>query len=440
MISLLIYRFLLLLLLPLVLIFLLIRSKNNKAYRARLFERLGYVPKPAKQGGIIVHAASVGEVIALKNFIDKLILAYPTLPITITSFTPTGSAQIIKFFGSRVQHSYLPLDIFPCTAFFLQRLKPKIIVFMETELWPNLISQCSSKGIKLLLINGRLSRKSLTSYKKITPLITPCLNRFDKILTQSQENLTHFLQLGAQSERCANSGNLKFDISVNEQVIKKKAELAKLLFANDEKPNRTILLVASTHQGDEKIALAAFKELLIQYPQLLLVLVPRHPERFDEVAKLCLEQSFSLARRSDNTTVANEQVWLLDSLGELMAAFALSDIVTMGGSFSEIGGHNPLEPALFNKPVIVGHNMSNFNEIMQQLRQEEAIIELTDDSSTNEPESSSARQLANVVDKLLQQPKQQKDLGYKAQKVVLENQGASDKTLVQVQELLGEIN
>ena len=220
----------------------------------------------------------------------------------------------------------------------------------------------------------------------------------------------------------------------------KKAELGYLLFTNDEKPNRTILLIASTHQGDEEIALTAFKTLLIQYPQLLLVLVPRHPERFDEVANLCLEQRLSLARRSDNTRVTNEQVWLLDSLGELMAAFALSDIVTMGGSFSKIGGHNPLEPALFNKPVIVGHNMSNFNEIMQQLRQKEAIIELTESFPASAPESSSAMQLTSAVYKLLQQPRQQECLGNNAHKVVLENQGASDKTLAQVQALLGEIN
>lgn len=434
MISLLIYRFVLLLLLPLVLIFLLARSKNNKAYRERLFERLGYFPKPANQGGIVVHAASVGEVIALKSFVEKLIQAYPHLPITVTTFTPTGSAQVNKLFGDRVQHGYLPLDIFPCTALFLQRLKPKMMILMETELWPSLIAQCEGKGIKLLLINGRLSQGSLRSYSKLHRLIKPCLNRFDKILTQSEENLGNFLQLGAEPSRCINSGNLKFDISVNTQVIDKKAELAKLLFADNSQTNRTILLVASTHEGDEVIALSAFKTLLSQYPQLLLILVPRHPERFEQVAKLCLEQNFSLARRSSNTVVSNEKIWLLDSLGELMAAFALSDIVTMGGSFSEVGGHNPLEPALFNKPIIVGHNMSNFNEIMQQLRQENAIIEL----SANSPENSSAAQLADEVGKLLQQPEQQQALGDNAQKVVLANQGASDKTLAQVQQLLGE--
>jgi len=439
MISLLIYRFLLLLLLPLVLIFLLIRSKNNKAYRERLLERLGYFPKSVKQGGIIVHAASVGEVIALKSFIEKLIKAYPHLPITVTTFTPTGSAQVKKLFGNKVQHGYLPLDIFPCTALFLKRLKPKMMIFMETELWPSLIAQCANKNIKLLLVNGRLSKKSLRSYSKLHRLISPCLNRFDKILTQSQENLGNFLQLGAEPSHCINSGNLKFDISINAQVTDKKAELTKLLFTDSHQTKRTVLLVASTHNGDEEIALTAFKALLTQYPQLLLILVPRHPERFEQVAKLCLERNFSLARRSQNTIVSNEQVWLLDSLGELMAAFALSDIVTMGGSFSEVGGHNPLEPALFNKPVIVGHNMSNFNEIMQQLRSESAIVELSEDSSTSTLDNSSASQLAKEVSKLLQQPEQQQVLGDNAEKVVLANQGASDKSLAQVQELLGEI-
>ena len=426
------YRVFLLLLTPIVLLALLIRSFNHPEYRQRLFERLGFFPKPYKRGGIVVHAASVGEVIALKSFIEKLLVNYPDLPITITSFTPTGSAQITKLFGDRVQHGYLPLDIFPCTTLFLHRLKPKMMIFMETELWPNLISQCARQQVKLLLINGRLSKKSLTSYQKLSALMAPCLNRFDIILTQSEENLTHFLQLGANQSRCMNSGNLKFDIGVNEQVINKKAELAKLLFANDNQAKRTVWLVASTHEGDEVIALTAFKELLSRYPSLLLVLVPRHPERFEHVANLCLEQQLTLAKRSESTIINDEQVWILDSLGELMAAFALSDIVTMGGSFSEIGGHNPLEPALFNKPVIVGHNMSNFNEIMQQLRQENAIIELTNSTPTNE----SSTQLVNEISALLQQPKRQQTLGENALKVVLQNQGASEKTLDQVINLL----
>ena len=200
MISLLFYRILLLLLLPLLLIFLLFRSKNNKAYRQRWSERLGLFPKPYQQGGIVVHAASVGEVIALKSFIEKLLLTYPDLPITITSFTPTGSAQVSKLFGSRVQHGYLPLDLLPCTALFLHRLKPKMMIFMETELWPNLIAQCRQQNIKLLLINGRLSKKSLVSYQKISPLIKPCLNSFDKILRKKVQKFSKVFK--KTQERC----------------------------------------------------------------------------------------------------------------------------------------------------------------------------------------------------------------------------------------------
>ncbi len=430
MISLFAYRLVLILLLPILLLVFMLRSRNNADYRRRLTERFGFFPKPIQAGGIVVHAASVGEVIALKTFIEKLIKAYPDLPITVTTFTPTGSAQVKKLFANRVQHGYLPLDLFPCTALFLQQLKPRMMIFMETELWPNLIAQCKNRQIKLLLINGRLSTKSLRSYSKLSKLIRPCLNRFDKILTQSLENRDNFLQLGAAPETCLNSGNLKFDISINAEITEKKAELAKLLFTNNDKAKRTIWLVASSHEGDEAIVLEAFNRLIKQYPTLLLVLVPRHPERFEQVAQLCLKQNFSLAKRSENTALTNQQIWLLDSLGELMPAFSLSDIVTMGGSFSMVGGHNPLEPALFSKPIIVGHNMSNFNEIMQQLRQEHAIVEL--------PKDSPDKHLAEQVSYLLQQPAQQKVLGEQALKVVMQNQGASDTTLAVVKQLLGE--
>tara|TARA_B110000467_G_C18313316_1_gene479683 strand:- start:170 stop:1468 length:1299 start_codon:yes stop_codon:yes gene_type:complete len=427
MFALLIYRLALFCLLPIVLILLLIRSKNNSAYRQRLLERLGFFPKPAQQGGIVVHAASVGEVIALKSFIEALLTAYPNTPITLTTFTPTGSEQVQKLFSGRVQHGYLPLDSFPCTQLFLHRLKPKLVIFMETELWPNLVAQCVSKQIKLLLINGRLSKKSVHSYSKINHLITPCLNSFDKILTQSQENLTHFTQLGTEPSHCINVGNLKFDISVNASIDEKQAELSQLI-KGEGSAKRKIWLVASTHEGDEVIALTAFGKILDYFPQLLLVLVPRHPERFEQVATLCQQQGFSIARRSKNTLVTDQQIWLLDSLGELMAGFSLSDIVTMGGSFSHIGGHNPLEPALFKKPIIVGSNMSNFSEILEQLLQENALMQLSEDK----PE----QQLANAVKALLNNPEQQVTLGEQAHKVVLANRGASQKTLSHVQALL----
>ena len=427
---LLIYRVILLLLLPILLLVLLLRSINHNQYRQRLGERLGFFPKKDSnadfKGGIVVHASSVGEVIALTPFVEALLLQYPHLPISITTFTPTGSAQVIKKFGKRVNHAFLPLDIFPCTQIFLKRLEPKLIIFMETELWPNLINQCAKKNIKLLLINGRLSKNSVKSYQKIRSLIKPTLNHFDKILCQSQDNLSYFLQLGADEKRCQLSGNLKFDININDEILDKKAILAKLL-----PPRRKCWLMASTHQGDEKIALGAFKLIKNVYPQLLLIIVPRHPERFKSVAKLCTDEDYSLAKRSENTLVIDEDIWLLDTLGELMSAYALSDIVTIGGSFSHIGGHNPLEPALFKKPIIVGNNMSNFTEILAQLQINQGIKQLP---SNNEKDN--IQSLAQIIINLLKDDEAAKLLGENAHQVVLNNQGATSRTLSQVQELL----
>jgi 3-deoxy-D-manno-octulosonic-acid transferase len=427
MFSLLIYRIILLLLLPIILLALLFRSISNTQYRQRLSERLGFISNAYKKNGIVVHAASVGEVIALTPFVEQLLQTYPELPITLTTFTPTGSAQVTKQFSSRVQHCYLPLDILPSTQLFLTRLKPKLMIFMETELWPNLIDQCAKKQIKLLLINGRLSANSMKSYKKISPLITPTLNHFDKILCQSQDNLANFLQLGANNEHSYVSGNLKFDISINNNILEKQAQLTALL-----PKHRKLWLVASTHQGDEDIALAAFKQIKTLFPTLLLVLVPRHPERFNAVAKLCHNENFTLVKRSDNTPVGEQDIWLLDTLGELVPAYSLADIVTMGGSFSHIGGHNPLEPALFKKPIVVGSDMSNFTDVLQQLKQLEGIVQLP----VNQTSKAHSSQLAKAIIHLLNDTSAAALLGKQAHQVVMNNQGASARTLSQVQELM----
>jgi len=413
----------LLAILPFILIFFLLRSRTNKAFRHRLTERFAILPKSLKAGGIVVHAASVGEVIALRPFIEKLLIAYPALPITLTTFTPTGSAQVIKLFSDRVQHCYLPLDIYPCTWLFLKKLKPKAMVFMETELWPNIIAQTVNRDIKLLLVNARLSTHSMKSYQKLKWLIQPSLNHFNKILPQSQENIQNFMKLGADKSRCHCLGNLKFDISNNSKIDEKKIELAEFF-----SKKRKLWLVASTHQGDELLALKVFKRLQPVYPELLLVLVPRHPERFKVVAELCSTQEVSFVQRSTNSHVIDStQVWLLDSLGELMAAYALADIVTMGGSFSEINGHNPLEPALFKKPIIVGPHMGNFTEINQQLNEVQGIVQL---------KSKDIQELTQAVKSLLIDENKQHMLGNNAYQVIIENQGASQRSLEQLQLLL----
>lgn len=419
------YRLLFLLLTPILLIVLLIRSINHPEYRLRLTERLGLLSKKLKTGGIVVHAASVGEVIALKPFITRLITQYPNTAITVTTFTPTGSAQVTKLFDKQVQHCYLPLDNIISTQLFLQRLKPQAMVFMETELWPNLIAHCQAKNIKLMLINGRLSDSSIRSYKKLSWLIAPAIQRFDSILTQSQVNQDNYLAMGASTDRCQLSGNLKFDISLNADVAAKQTELANLITEN-----RNIWLIASTHPGDESLALKAFELVKQQDSSALLIIVPRHPERFEQVAKLAEDAGNQVLKRSQKQAVTlNTNVWIIDTLGELLAACALADVVTMGGSFNEIGGHNPLEPALFHKPVIVGPNMSNFKEILAQLISAQAIVQIAENNAM--PQT-----LATQVLRLLSDSTAAQLLGKNAYQVVQANQGATQRSLTALQNLL----
>ena len=423
--ALVLYRLLFLILTPLLLLVLLLRSISHRAYRQRLPERLGLLAKNIQPNGIVVHAASVGEVIALQPFISKLLSNSPLVPITVTTFTPTGSAQVQKLFGDKVQHCYFPLDNIFSTTVFLKRLKPKVMIFMETELWPNLIAQCESHDIKLMLVNGRLSDKSMRSYKKIAWLITPTIRCFDKILTQSQVNQDNYLAMGASTEMCALSGNLKFDISLNNAVAIKQQALSALLV-----DRRKIWLIASTHPGDEMLALKAFEQIKQQNSNALLIIVPRHPERFEQVVKLAEDADNKVLRRSQKQCVRlNTDVWVIDTLGELLAACALADVVTMGGSFSNIGGHNPLEPALFQKPVIVGPNMSNFKEILAQLLSAQGIVQINDNEAM-------AQTLAQAVLRLLVDEVSAQTLGRNSYKVVQANQGATAQSLIALQTLL----
>lgn len=429
------YRLVFLLLIPFILLLLIIRSKNNAQYRARLLERLGVLTEqnkksPLKKNSIIIHAASVGEVIAIKGLVDSLLTRYPDKDITITCFTPTGSSQVSKLFGDRVQHCYLPLDNMLSTWLFLRKLKPQAMIFMETEIWPNLLSHCVANKIPLLLINGRLSDNSCRNYKKITWLISPALHHFSHLLSQSKAHQENFINLGADPIRCTVSGNIKYDINLTTAIKTKATELSEKL-----KTDRKTWLVASTHLGDDDIVLAAFKLIKKQFPALLLILVPRHPERFNSIAKQCTDSGYTLVRRSENTPItSHDDIWLLDSLGELISAYSLASIVTVAGTFSTIGGHNPLEAALFKKPIIVGADMGNFIDVLTQLSQANAVIQLNPlDQKTP---SLISEQLAEKIIALLGDEQQQKTLGENAYQVMLANQGASDRSIAKLCELL----
>lgn len=415
-----IYQLLILLLTPVLILVLFIRSFSQKEYRQRMSERLGWIPSKLKSNGIIVHAASVGEVIAIKPFIDQLLVDDPKQVITITTFTPTGSAQVRKQFSDKVQHCYLPLDISFCVHLFLKTLKPKVLVLMETELWPTLIHRCSKSDVKLLLINGRLSAKSLRNYQKIIRLIEPAINKIDAILCQSDDNAQHFKALGADPEKVSISGNLKYDMVVNDDVIEKVSEL-KMQNITD----RRLLVVGSTHQQEEPLIVNAFKRLKQRHTDLLLVIVPRHPERFVSVGEYCIEQGFNIAKRSSNDSINSKtDIWLIDTLGELLAIYALAEVCVVAGSFCDVQGHNPLEPALFAKPILVGPKMGNFKEINQKLLTANAIHQL----STNE-------QLTENIDKLLQNRAESQDMGKAALDVVESNQGATQRSIEHLYQL-----
>ena len=415
------YRLFLLLMTPAILLFILLRSKSNTAYRLRLKERFGFLNKQYKQHGIVVHAASVGEVLALKSFVEQLLIKYPDTPITFTTFTPTGSEQVTKLFGPRVQHCYLPLDIFFATQLFLKKLKPQTIIFMETELWPNLVAQASSQNIKLLLINGRISSSSINSYKRLKWLIAPCLQRFDKILSQSEDNQDNLMLLGALPDHCIVSGNLKYDMLISSEITQKKAELSCFI-----PQDKMLWVMASTHQGDEEIVFDAFNKIKNDHPNIILTVVPRHPERFDQVITLAKRKGFNTCVRSKKDLLTEKSdVWVIDTLGELIALYGLAEIVTIGGSFSGIGGHNPLEPAWFKKPIIVGPNMANFSDIMQQMLKNNALVQL--DRNTQYCD-----QLSLAVSDLLHTPHKATVLGGNANQVVLQNKGAVARTLTEL--------
>ena len=265
----------------------------------------------------------------------------------------------------------------------------------------------------------------MRSYKKLSWLITPAIQRFDKILTQSQVNQDNYLTMGANENSCKLSGNLKFDVSLNNETKSKQQALNNLLPAV-----KKVWLIASTHPGDETLALKAFEKIRKKIPEALLIIVPRHPERFEQVAKLAREAGNNVLQRSQNIPVTPDtHVWVIDTLGELLAACSLADVVTMGGSFSSIGGHNPLEPALFKKPVIVGPNMSNFIEILAQLKTAQGIIQLLENNNM-------AQALSDEVLRLFTDETSAKALGNHSYQVVLANQGATEQSLAALQTLI----
>jgi len=413
--------------LPLVVGRLAWRAWQAPAYAKRIGERFALGLPALKPGGIWLHAVSVGESIAAAPLVRELLARYPQLPITITCMTPTGSERIQAMFGGaeyagRVQHCYLPYDLPWAAARFLDRVQPKLAVIMETELWPNHIHQCAKRGIPVALANGRLSERSARGYARFANLTAPMLAELDLLAVQTALEAERFRSLGARPECVEVTGSIKFDLTIDPALLTRAAALREQWQATQ----RPVWIAASTHAGEDEIVLAAHRELLTHNPDALLILVPRHPERFNAVFELSQRQGFSARRRSTGEALlASDQVLLGDTMGELLFLYALADIAFVGGSLVANGGHNLLEPAALGKPVLSGPHLFNFLEIAAQLRAAGALSEVAD-----------ANGLAQRVAQLWCEPEAAQAMRDAGQAVMQANQGALARLLAGLDRLL----
>lgn len=364
------YSLFLYLILPIVLLRLLWRSRSNSAYRRRISERLGFVSIESKLPIIWVHAVSVGESIAAKPLVELLLEKYPEYHVLVTTTTPTGSDRVTSMFGNRVSHVYFPYDLPDAVARFINKVSPSLLVVMETEIWPNLYAKCKNKSIPIIIANARLSERSTSSYLKIKSLVKETLSQVTTIAVRSEVDSERFIKLGARLEQIEIVGNIKFDVQLNQLQIEEGKQRQQ-----NWGTDRPVWVAASTHKGEDEIILSLHQQLLEDIPDLLLIIVPRHPERFEDVHLLC--KNFeggknNYLRHSLQTHYQGKNVSLIlgDSMGELQSWYATANVVFIGGSLVNTGGHNPLEATALGVPVVSGKYMFNFDDISNQLTKE----------------------------------------------------------------------
>lgn len=366
-----IYNFLLitlaLILLPVILIALAFVPK----FRAGLFTKLGFYPDfnlDRNKKTIFFHAVSVGEVNAVEALIKKTRENFPDANILLSTTTKTGQEIAHKKLEKTVNAiTYFPFDFFFSINSFLNAVKPDKIVIAETEIWPDFVYLANRRNIPVYIVNGRLSPNSYKGYKKFSFFFKPVLALYKGIYMQTQGDVERILDVGAKQDITKCMGNLKFDIkpTLNASQITELAESLKLNGAR-------MIAAASTHKGEDEIVLDAFKKLKAQFPEIKLLLAPRHPERYEKVSELIAQSGFSFGKRSQNDTFENNDIIMLDTMGELMKMFSICHFAFIGGSFSTTGGHNPLEANIWGKPVVSGDCVFNFKDIYAFLTQTKA--------------------------------------------------------------------
>ncbi len=394
-------------------VFWLVRALANKSYAHKLGQRFGF-SYPQLEACIWLHAVSVGEVVAAAPMVRALRRRFPDSPLLVTTVTPTGAARVSALFGNDVHHAYIPFEMPIAVNAFFASVNPTITLIMETEIWPNLYHGCGVRGIPLVLVSARISPKSVDSYRRLLPLFKETLSHGIVIAAQSEADAERFVLLGARASRTRVTGNIKFDIELPAGLGERGRDLRRELF-----PNRPVWIAASTHDKEEAMILETHRQLLRLHPKLLLILVPRHPDRFPAVRELVEKQGFTLVSRTERRHCEPDtQVFFGDTMGEVTLFYAASDIAFVGGSLVPVGGHNLLEPAALGIPILIGPHVFNAQEIADDFLSNAACRMVAD-----------PQELVANVDELLSNVDKARELGANGLKILNSNRGALKRLL-----------
>jgi 3-deoxy-D-manno-octulosonic-acid transferase len=397
------------------------QALRDPAYRGRLGQRLGFAPRPGRTGGLWIHAVSVGEVQAAASLIRELRQRHPTLPIVVTTTTPTGAQRARALYQDTVHHCYLPYDLPGAVRRFLDRIAPQAVVILETEIWPTLYAELGRRRIPLVLGSARVTPRSVERYRKLASLFRDALAHDITIGAQTTGDAQRFTAVGAPSHRVQVTGNIKYDLTIPPATI----EAGRALRAQWN-PARPVWIAGSTHEGEEEAALAAHDSVRAKFPDALLLLVPRHPQRFDAVRSLLRRRAASFALRSTGALpAASEPVYLVDTIGELQMFYAASDLAFVAGSLVPIGGHSLLEPAVLGLPILSGPHTQNSQDVADLLAQAGALRIVRD------PQELAARLLEDFGD-----PARAAAIGAAGRDAVAANRGAVERLVAMIEPLL----
>lgn len=394
---------------------------RHPQYRGRLHQRLGFVPRRAAPGCVWVHAVSVGEVQAAAALVRALQAREPGVEIVLSTVTPTGAQRAQALFKDGVQHCYLPYDLPGAVNRFLDRLQPRVAVILETEIWPTLYHALGRRGVPLVIASARLSAKSVERYRRMPSLLADTLSREVLVGAQTETDAERFRAIGANPNRVQVTGNVKFDLQIPEAAVQAGSAL-RLQWG----PERPVWIAGSTHEGEEAAALDAHARLRATQPQALLVLVPRHPQRFEAVRQLLRKRSVDFAQRSSGRLpVAADQVFLIDTIGELQMFYAASDVAFVGGSLVPVGGHSLLEPAVLGLPILSGPHTQNAQDVADMLRGSGALTIVGDADALGAQLLEAFGDLPRALDR-----------GARGREAVAQSRGAVDRLVAMIAPLV----